>query len=299
MSYPIIAVFPPKVTEHPHIAQYIRDIRINPQMTAESRFMRTLTDYVQNDWRWWYDVNGVAATAEAANIINNHNHPQYSHFNRLYRRGVVRAEAKPSFVDYAAEQYDYCILTNERVPAAELPKDKSGYILLNEDNTDVVDIVVYKLDSELAFIEPDAFNRINEFVDKRGHIFTEGHIVDIDFAQLDQQIIDDSLGWCLQDIDSSSKRHIRVRMGGPLVHHGEDFDGDSFPDKKTLSPAMSKEKAAEQALSKAYGNFQVVKPDGQLLSAEGFGRNNEPIGKYIRDYLVGLPKDTYVKLYWG
>jgi len=42
MSHPIIAVYPPKVTEHPHIAQYIRDIHINPHMNWSVKLIKLL-----------------------------------------------------------------------------------------------------------------------------------------------------------------------------------------------------------------------------------------------------------------
>ena len=185
------------------------------------------------------------------------------------------------------------------MPADQLPADKTGYILLNADSTDVVDIVNYRFNADTAFIDLEAINRINEFVDHRGHVFTEGRIGDIDFAKLDQQIIDDSQAWFVCDSGKRNKSRIALRLSGvPLTHYSEDFDGDSLPDRESISPTMAKQKAADPALYSVYGQLQVVKPDGQLLSAEGFGRNNTVPGKYIHDYLASLPTDTYIKLYW-
>lgn len=298
MSYPIIAVYPPKATEHPHIAKYICDIHINPLAAAESQFMHALTDYTNGGFRWWYNVDGDAAPAEVVSIINNHSHPQYCHFNRVYRRDEYRAENKPSFIDYAVYLYDHCILTNGRVPANQLPADKTGYILLNADSTDVEDIVVYRLNEDTAFITLSTACRINEFVDPHGQAFTEGRIGNISFDQLDRQIIESSQAWFMQAAGKRNKPRIGLRPRSYMVRIIEDFDSSESPDNESVSPAMVIQKAAEDALYSEYSKFQVVKPDGQLLSVEGFGKNAYVGGKYIHDYLASLPTDTYIKLYW-
>ena len=184
------------------------------------------------------------------------------------------------------------------MPADQLPADKTGYILLNADSTDVVDIANYRFNNDTAFIELEAINRINEFVDQQGQVFTEGRISNIDFAKLDQQIIDDSQAWFVRDTGKCNKSRPALRLNGGLYNYSEDFDGDTLPDRESVSPAMAIQKAADRALYSAYGQLQVVKPDGQLLSANGFGRNDSVAGKYIHDYLVSLPTDTYIKLYW-